>query len=51
MSIVGQTYAIYSYTSLSGDEDSENDGITQNVQHLNPNDLGVSEITTPTANK
>ena len=49
MSIVGQTYAIYSYTSLSGDEDSENDGITQNVQHLNPNDLGVSEITTPTS--
>ncbi len=49
MSIVGQTYAIYSYTSLSGDEDSENDGITQNVQHLNPNDLGISEITTPTS--
>jgi hypothetical protein len=49
MSTVGQTYVIYSYTSLSGDEDSENDGITQEVQHLNPNDLGISEITSPTS--
>ena len=49
MSTVGQTYVIYSYTSLSGDEDSSNDGITQDIQHLNPNDLGVSEITSPTS--
>jgi hypothetical protein len=49
MSTVGQTYVIYSYTSLPGDEDPENDGITQEVQHLNPNDLGISEITSPTS--
>ena len=49
MSTVGQTYVINSYTSLSGDEDSSNDGINQEVQHLNPNDLGISEITSPTS--
>jgi hypothetical protein len=47
LSTVGQTYVIYSYTSLSGDEDSSNDGITQDVQHLNPNDLGVTGISSP----
>ena len=47
LSTVGQTYVIVSYTSLSGDEDSSNDGITQDVQHLNPNDLGVTEILSP----
>jgi len=47
LSTVGQTYVIYSYTSLSGDEDSSNDGITKDVQHLNPNDLGVTGISSP----
>jgi hypothetical protein len=47
LSTVGQTYVIYSYTSLSGDEDSSNDGITEDIQHLNPNDLGVTGISSP----
>jgi len=47
LSTVGQTYVIYSYTSLSGDEDSSNDGATEDIQHLNPNDLGVTEILSP----
>ena len=47
LSTVGQTYVISSYTSLSGDEDSSNDGITEDVQHLNPNDLGVTGISSP----
>ncbi len=47
LSTVGQTYVINSYTSLSGDEDSSNDGITKDVQHLNPNDLGVTGISSP----
>jgi hypothetical protein len=47
LSTVGETYVIYSYTSLSGDEDSSNDGITQDIQHLNPNDLGITEISSP----
>ena len=47
LSTVGQTYVIYSYTSLSGDEDSSNDGTTQDIQHLNPNDLGITEISSP----
>ena len=49
MSTVGTTYQIYSFTELSGDEDSENDGVTQDVTHLNPNDLGVTEISSPTS--
>jgi len=47
LSTVGQTYVLYSYTALSGDEDSSNDGITKDVQHLNPNDLGVTGISSP----
>ena len=49
MSSVGTTYQIYSYTELSGDEDSENDGVYLDVTHLNPNDLGISEITSPSS--
>ena len=49
MSLVGTTYQIYSYTELSGDEDSENDGVYLDVTHLNPNDLGISEITSPSS--
>ena len=47
LSSVGQTYVIYSYTSLSADEDSSNDGVTEDIQHLNPNDLGVTGISSP----
>jgi hypothetical protein len=49
MSSVGTTYQIYSYTELSGDEDSENDGVYLDVTHLNLNDLGISEITSPSS--
>lgn len=49
MATVGQTYQIYSFTELSADEDSENDGVYSDVTHLNPNDLGISEITSPTS--
>ena len=49
MSSVGTTYQIYSYTELSGDEDSENDGVYSDVTHLNPNDLGISEIISPSS--
>jgi hypothetical protein len=49
MSSVGTTYQIYSYTELSADEDSENDGVYLDVTHLNPNDLGISEITSPSS--
>ena len=49
LSLQGSTYQIYSYTSLDGDEDSDNDGIYLDVTHLNPNDLGISEITSPVA--
>ena len=49
MSSVGTTYQIYSYTQLSGDEDSENDGVYLDITHLNPNDLGISEITSPSS--
>ena len=47
MSSVGTTYQIYSYTSLSTDEDSENDGVYKDVEHLNSNDLGISVISAP----
>ena len=49
MSSVGTTYQIYSYTELTDDEDSENDGVFSDVTHLNPNDLGISDMTSPTS--
>ena len=49
MSSVGTTYQIYSFTELSADEDPDNDGVYIDVTHLNPNDLGISEITSPTS--
>jgi hypothetical protein len=48
-SVVGQTYEIFSYTSLENDEYIDNDGITISVTHLNPNDIGVSEILSPSS--
>ena len=46
---VGQTYEVYSYTGLVNDEYSDNDGVYQFISHLNPNDLGVSEILSPSS--
>ncbi len=49
MSEEGATYSITAYTTFAEDEDSENDSITADVTHLNPNDLGVSEIISPSS--
>ena len=49
MSQVGTTYSITAYTTFAEDEDSENDSITVDVTHLNPNDIGVSEIISPSS--
>ncbi len=49
MSTVGTTYVLTAFTSYDADEDSENDSVTVDVIHLNPNDLGVSEITSPSS--
>lgn len=47
LSVVGQTYTIESSTDLTGDEDPLNDGITKEVTHLEPNDVGVTTILDP----
>ncbi len=47
LSEVGSTYEICAFTSLSGDEDSSNDNFCSQIQHLNPNDLGVTGISSP----
>ncbi|CAM3296858.1 GEVED domain-containing protein [Aequorivita lipolytica] len=44
---VGQTYTIVSETNLAGDEDTSNDARTKTVTYLEPNDIGVSAITSP----
>ena len=49
MSTVGSTYVLHAYTTLTDDENSANDGVTEDITHLNPNDLGVSEITSPSS--
>ena len=49
MSTVGSTYVVYAYTSLTDDENAANDGVTVDITHLNPNDIGVSEITSPSS--
>lgn len=49
MSTVGQTYSITSETNLTGDEDTTNDDTTKEVTHLQPNDIGVSDIISPTS--
>lgn len=49
MSIVGTTYVLYSYTTLTDDENAANDGVTEDIIHLNPNDIGVSDITSPSS--
>ncbi len=47
LSTVGQTYSFEICTNLSGDEDNGNDCVTVEVTHLQPNDIGVTEITAP----
>tara|TARA_Y100000991_G_scaffold56544_1_gene41370 strand:- start:17401 stop:21453 length:4053 start_codon:yes stop_codon:yes gene_type:complete len=49
MSIVGTTYSITAYTSLDNDENQANDSVTADITHLNPNDLGVSGVSSPTS--
>ena len=49
MSEVGTTYSITAYTTFTEDEDAENDSLTVDVTHLNPNDIGVSEIISPSS--
>ena len=44
---VGQTYTIVAATNLAGDEDTTNDSRTKMVTYLDPNDIGVSAITSP----
>jgi hypothetical protein len=44
---VGQTYTITAETNLAGDEDTSNDGRTKTVTYLEPNDIGISAITSP----
>jgi len=47
LSDVGTNYEICAYTSLSADEDASNDNFCSQIQHLNPNDLGVTGISSP----
>ena len=49
MSTVGTTYVIQAYTSLTDDENAANDGVTEDITHLNPNDIGISEISSPSS--
>ena len=44
---VGQTYTMVAATNLAGDEDTTNDSRTKMVTYLEPNDIGVSAITSP----
>ena len=48
-SIVGQTYEVSSYTSLENDEYDDNNGTVGYITHLNPNDIGISEILSPSS--
>jgi len=49
LSIVGNTYAITSYTIYDIDEYFDNDTTTQEVTHLNPLDVGVTAISGPSS--
>ena len=49
MSVIGNTYSVTAYTSYDSDEDYENDSTSVDVTHLEPNDIGVSEITSPSS--
>jgi len=47
LGVVGTTYSIKAFTSLSGDEDMTNDTITKSVKYIGPYDLGVAAIDAP----
>jgi len=47
LSIEGNTYSIMVGTSLSGDEDTGNDSVTQDVTHLFHDDIGATAIVAP----
>jgi len=47
LSTPGQTYSIEAKTLLVGDEFTNNDAFTKEVTHLLANDIGVTEITSP----
>ena len=47
LSSTGSVYEICAYSSLSGDEDSSNDSFCAEVQSLDLNDIGVSNIVSP----
>jgi|TARA_R100000479_G_scaffold176508_1_gene131570 hypothetical protein len=47
LSTVGQTYSITASTDYSADEDNTNDATTKEVTYLEPNDIGVTAITSP----
>ena len=49
LSIVGNSYEIIAYTSLEEDEYEENNSSNKTVVHLNPNDIGVSAIISPSS--
>ena len=47
-STVGQTYSITASTVYAADLDTTNDSVTRDVTHLDPNDIGVTAISSPT---
>ena len=49
MSTVGEIYSLTSSTNMSSDQDNANDSFTSSVTHLNANDIGVSEINSPSS--
>lgn len=46
---VGTTYSITAATNMAGDENTDNDSLTKSVTFLEPNDIGVSDISSPTS--
>jgi len=49
LSTVGNTYVIEACTNLSTDEENGNNCKSSNVENLEPNDIGVTAITSPTS--
>ena len=47
LSTVGDTYSITAATDYGSDEDNTNDAVTKEVTYLEPNDIGVTAITSP----
>ncbi len=47
LSTVGETYSITASTSLTNDEDTNNDSFSKEVTHLFPDDIGVTDLLEP----